>query len=289
MPEAIPVTVRRILSAATLGLVLAAAPAAAGGRADLLFAADFDEGADVTAMGFKFSGNQDVPLVEVGGQRAARILVDRNVSKVPYRTEIVPNRLPASHFSEGMFARIGQEYWYGMRTFLPADWQDDKADDIIVQFHAVADPGESTRNPPVALQIVPDSRGNGRFSLRLRADERKILVGSGESRYRVSKSVDLGPIRDHVGRWTDWVWHVKWNYDGDGFLRLYRNGQLVVDHKGANTFNDEAGGPYLKVGLYKYDWNGGARRTGAESRTLYVDEIRVAGANGGYASVAPGK
>jgi len=284
MPRTVP---SRLAAALLCALLPGVVPAAAAERPDLLFEADFNYGGDVTAMGFKYSGNPEVPLVEVAGQRAAKFVIDRHASKVSYRTEIVPNRLPASHFGQGMFAKVGGEYWYGMRTLLPDDWRNDRAPEIVAQFHSVPDQGEGARNPSVALTVVPDSRGAGRWVVRIRADDRPMILGSGERRYRYAESFDLGPVGADLGAWVDWVWHVTWNYDGKGFLRLYKNGRLVLDHKGGNCFNDAAGGPYLKLGLYKWEWDESVRSTGTDARTLYFDDIRIAGGQGSYASVAP--
>ena len=52
------------------------------------------------------------------------------------------------------------------------------------------------------------------------------------------------------GCWTDWVVHVKWSYQSDGILQIWKNGEKVVDQNGPNAFND-AHGPFFKMGLYK--------------------------------------
>lgn len=255
-------------------------------RPGLLYEATFNSGSDVTAMGFKYSGNKDTALVDQAGERAAKITLDHYGSPVAYRSEIQPTKLPASDFDSGMFAKMNQEYWYGMRVFLDDSWKaKDSSDSVIMQFHSDPDAGEAWRNPPVALQVV-DKGGVQHFNLIVRSDASKITTGSGEARYDSSKQYDLGPIGGDIGKWTDLVWHIKWNYDGSGYLQLYKDGHLVADLHGANAFND-ATGPYLKMGLYKYEWQS-ATDSGADSKTIYFDDFRVGGKAATYDTVAPG-
>ena len=255
-------------------------------RPGLLFEQTFDIGSTVSALGFKHSGNTDTTLATIAGQRAAEIALDHYDSRVSYRTEIQPTKLPTAEFDNGMFAKMNHEYWYGMRLFLDEGWkQVDKADTVLMQFHSQPDPGEAWRSPPVALQVV-NKNGEQHLNLIVRSDGSKITTGSGEGRYDSSKQYDLGKIDGDIGKWTDLVWHVKWNHDGSGYLQLYKNGEIIADLKGANAFND-ATGPYLKMGLYKYDWANG-KDTGPDSRTVYIDDFRVGGSDAEYATVAPG-
>ncbi|MGQ9370022.1 polysaccharide lyase [Azospirillum sp. ST 5-10] len=238
----------------------------------VLFASDFARPDGLKAMGFKTSGNPS-SIVEMDGKRVVRIVLDHYAGEYAYRTELQPVALPAPAFDDGMFAKAGGEYWYGLRVFMPKEWTEpDSSETVLMQFHSVPDPGEPWRNPPVALQVVPRD-GRAHFNLIVRADASRYTIGNGEKRYDRSEQIDLGPIDGAIGAWTDWVWNVRWNHDGAGFLRLYRDGKLVADVKGANCFNDPAG-PYLKFGLYKYDWKRPAS-TGPASRTIYVDDLRV--------------
>ncbi|WP_029007581.1 polysaccharide lyase [Azospirillum halopraeferens] len=268
-----------------LAILVECSVAAAGDRRGLLFEADFERGSDLAALGFRHSGNPSA-IARVAGERAVRVHLDRLAAGGNgYRSEIQPVALPAPAFDQGMFARIGKEYWYGMRLYMPEDWRvRDRSTTILVQFHSAPDPGEAWRNPPVSLRTALRD-GRTHFMLHVRSDSSRYTTGSGEARYDRSDSIDLGPIDSAVGTWTDWVWNIRWNHDGNGFLRLYRNGRLVADVAGGNSFNDRTG-PYLKLGLYKFDWKD-RRDTGPSSRTLYIDDLRVGDAAAGYDGVAP--
>jgi hypothetical protein len=70
-------------------------------------------------------------------------------------------------------------------------------------------------------------------------------------------------------------------------LEVWQNGETVIDRRGPNAYNDKRG-PYFKMGLYK-GWRDPQRPSDAVSeRVLFHDEFRMAGADAGYADVAPG-
>ena len=52
------------------------------------------------------------------------------------------------------------------------------------------------------------------------------------------------------GQWVDWVYQVKWTYENDGFLKAYKDGELVVDYRGPTTVEVRKG-PWFKFGMYR--------------------------------------
>ena len=79
-----------------------------------------------------------------------------------------------------------------------------------------------------------------------------------------------------TGRWTDWVFHVRWSHRGDGLTEVLQNGKLVARREGPNAYNDLRG-VYLKLGNYHP----------GRARTVYLDEVRIGGEGANYVSVAP--
>ncbi|HYD69973.1 heparin lyase I family protein [Azospirillum sp.] len=255
-------------------------------RPGLQFEATFDTVTDMVALGFHHSGNNAIPVVDIAGERAAQFHLDHYNSPVPYRTELVPDSMQPPAFTGGQSARIGDTYWYGTKVYMPADWQADSSPEIIMQFHDWPDPGEEWKNPAVAMKILPWEDGTNHLVVRIRADADPMTPATGQ-RYDSVVTHDLGDVRTAIGKWTDWVWKVKWGYtDATGSLQLWRDGHLVLDlPNAANCFNDQEG-PYFKVGIYKFPWENPAD-TGADTRTIYFDDIRIAGPDGSYALVAP--
>jgi hypothetical protein len=84
------------------------------------------------------------------------------------------------------------------------------------------------------------------------------------------------------GAWTDFVVHAKWSYTGtSGLLEVWKNGAQVVNQTGPNIYNDQTNG-YMKIGFYKWSWP-----SSIPVRIAYFDAVRIAGAGGNYATVAP--
>jgi len=236
----------------------------------LLFLGDFEKG---DLSGWKISGNS--PSIATSptrsGKYAMKTSLDRHKDKVPYRTEL-----------SGPRSKVGGEYWYGFSIFLPKDYVTDNIWEIVAQWHGVPDfdIGENWRNPVMAL-----STNGGKWTLLNRWDAKRNTFEGGKKSYGGTEIYDFGLYETEV--WADWVIHVKWSYQPDGILEVWKNGEKVVDQKGPNTFND-AKGPYFKMGIYK-GWKDPDRPGDAISkRVLYHDEFRMGGADAVYEDVAPG-
>lgn len=107
-------------------------------------------------------------------------------------------------------------------------------------------------------------------------------------RYRVVRNVngsdettDIGPI--DKGVWVDWVLDFNFKNDASGRTRLYKNGNLVFSHDGAN-YDFEGNNPdgregYMMMGIYNWVWaseNGQGWGNGNCNNqvTIYYDEYR---------------
>jgi Polysaccharide lyase len=87
---------------------------------------------------------------------------------------------------------------------------------------------------------------------------------------------DLGPIAKGV--WTDWVVYSKFRLDPSGEIKVWKNGVLVLDLKGAN-YNMVNGVyqpvPYLKFGIYKWPWKRPGNYT-VTKKVVYIDDVKMA-------------
>ncbi len=63
----------------------------------------------------------------------------------------------------------------------------------------------------------------------------------------------------------DLVYQIKWSPKSDGLIRVWKNGKLVVDHKGRS--HDAKNAPYFKFGIYR----GGKDQ---ETQIIWYDEYR---------------
>ena len=56
----------------------------------------------------------------------------------------------------------------------------------------------------------------------------------------------IGPLVRNV--WYDFVYHVKWSWNSDGFFKAWVNGVQKLDHHGPTLYQDY--GVYLKLANY---------------------------------------
>ena len=173
----------------------------------------------------------------------------------------------------GISGGIGDERWFGFSVKPPADWpvvQDHYS--VVHQWHAYPDDGEPWRPPPLQINIH-----GAAWRVIARSDGNRLTNGTIQQERVWEAPIDFG-------EWSDWVVHVKWEYDGTGLLEVWHNGVKVVERRGPIGFND-ASPVYFKTGLYISRWINGA--TG--SRTIIFDDLKVAGPGGSYDAVAPGR
>lgn len=168
------------------------------------------------------------------------------------------------------------ERWYGYSSFMPSASMGNDANTVIVsQWHGVADPGYSDTVPPLRFELTSD-----KLQIVYTASSKPItqLMQTPTSQ----KIIPLGAAL--YNRWVDYVVHVKWDSNGStGVLQVWQNGVLKVDDQKINIGYPQKNKPYWKVGLYC--WTGKSR---AAERTIYCDDVRIAGPNADYDSVKPG-
>lgn len=173
------------------------------------------------------------------------------------------------------------EQWYGFSNYLPKDWVNDPSFEITAQFHNRPDLslGEEWRSPALTLAIYKD-----RWRVGNRWDPKRVTKKKNPRTEGGSEGWYVGNIEK--GKWTDWVFHIKWSHKHDGLLEVWKDGKLVVRKTGPNTYNDEKG-PFLKMGIYKPHWKSKPERSKATKRVIYFDEVRVGNASASYKAVVP--
>ena len=157
------------------------------------------------------------------------------------------------------------ERWYGMSIFLPSTYFADHAEEQLFQWHSqgtVDLDGTSTNNSPLAMYTK-----NGRWEFGM----------------KYGGTIDLGAYAKST--WTDWVIHVKFSYQADGLLEIWKNGKLVVQKTGRNNYR-EPKGHFFKIGVYKYGW-AQSYSSATTSRTLFYDDVKIGNENSSYNSVSP--
>lgn len=173
---------------------------------------------------------------------------------------------------------VKNEKYYAVSIYVPAYTQPDPDQDIITQFHDIADVGEVSRNPCISLQAKA-----GHWFIDVWSDTAAISIPgiySGHQSYQLDTIVQ--------NKWFDFVWHIKYSYSSDGLIELWRNDRLIFRRSGPNCFNDSKY-PYFKFGIYKPGWGYQPTVSPYSSRVYFFDEARTGTvANGAvYYSVSP--
>ena len=172
---------------------------------------------------------------------------------------------------------IGKEYWIGFSIFFPDGYHSPVRYEYVVhhQYHGVPDKSPTCGNEPYRNPILNISTKNGDWLSGNIWDSRQCTPGLGY--YEGNNRKNHGAFS--TGQWYDFIINIKWSYESNGFLKIWKNGTLVTDLTGPNCFNDDKG-PYMKIGIYsQLDQN--------QTMTIYYDELRIGDSNSSYSEVAP--
>jgi hypothetical protein len=237
---------------------------------DLLFEEGFESG----VYSLKNSGNAP-DVVKVPNARAGHYVLKSQITSETenkYRTETTLNR-------PEWIIEVGQEYWLGMSIKLGDDYADGRDfndQGMLMQFHYF-----DWNHPD-----VPDAQP---LLIRYIGDD-SIAIDNEVFGVEGTRTRHIATLPAAIGEWVDWVFHYKID-DVNGIIRIWRNGELVVDWAGDNHQIEKHDGAYLKFGLYSAQFNPKKdfviSMPKDATRTVYHDELRIAGADGSYEMVAP--
>jgi hypothetical protein len=214
----------RGLLAATLFLFVSCA------SAEVRYACNFERGP--AACGFheqaKEPGRATVVKTTRGGH-GIRLRTEPGDNQVNGSGNWERNDLSLSR--EASACTEGEEAWWAHSILFPDDYIAPPAGGgVVFDFHHTGSGGQANFH----VDAMPNPVG-----LRLRGygGER---VNQGE--YRVT----LGPVKKN--RWYDFVYHVRWSSERDGFMHAWLNGKKVLSHQGATLYRGM--GCYLKLANY---------------------------------------
>lgn len=256
---------------------------------EILLDSNFNSG-EIDSV-WKPSGNSPIVTSDpkdpaCSGAHGLEVSLDYNNDDVSYRTELSLG----GYMNEFI---LGKEYWIGFSVFLSPDWQPDTSPgsaDIFLQFHRVPD-----------INIGEAYGGGPNLSLFTSGD--KIYLKNAWDPNKLTTKIDgASQVQSNtrsLGKWQAGVWmrfviRVKFSYNPDGTLEVWKDGNKVFSsiNNIGSAYNDDLG-PYLKMGNYKSSWRKditwgeGPEGSGFYSRLLYLDEIRIGDANSSLSEVQP--
>jgi len=157
-----------------------------------------------------------------------------------------------AEWSSGIYGIAGTEYSYGISYWLPTDWNQ----------HGVGPPAGFKARIIFQFHEGRDASWSPIYGIQIRD------AGDGEKFRFYRKDGPRGPDTDLwtadivIEQWIDFVINVKWSEGDDGFIRFFRNGELVYEAFGIATLQGRTQ-PYAKWGIY-----------GEPTRILF-DEVRI--------------
>ncbi len=151
--------------------------------------------------------------------------LERNDVALPYTTDGVQ----------------GREQWWAHSILFPDDYaippsELPTARAVVFDFHDTRNQGgQANFHVVVAPGGLLTFRGHGGPT---------VVTEDFGSQY--SYGADIGQLKKNV--WYDFVYHVKWSWNSDGFFQAWVNGVLKLDHHGPTLYQDY--GVYLKLANY---------------------------------------
>ena len=159
----------------------------------------------------------------------------------------------------------GESAWYGFSTYVPTSWVDSEQTTITAQWWS-----HSPVSPPLGIEIEND--------------QWVIFQRWATGEDGISEEV-TGTVRK--GEWTDWVVQAHWSRSSDGYLKVWRNGEVVYERRGPSVYR-QTDTLRFKLGLYVWPWKDGRPSPeGSSPRVIYHDEVRIGFEGSSYEAVSP--
>lgn len=199
------------------------------------------------------------------GEYSMEAYLNRLTSPTAFRTEaVIPGQAKTMEWET--------DYWIGFSMYLPSGWEAPSTDEgqweILMQIHSAS---SGNGGPPLRIET---RTGNWQVMSRAVAGPYKVWT--------------LNSVFEDVGRWTDWVIHIRPSQSSTGILQIWKDGAYIGGRNGPNTYAGDEEGPYLKLGIYSGPRERDCCKNDRVEKWVYYDALRIAsGPDAVYDDVAP--
>lgn len=135
---------------------------------------------------------------------------------------------------------LGQDVWVSFSLRVPAESDFSDSWTVVGQFHATPDPADGSASPVFAQEFQGD-----RFRVVTRSSRQDPL------RENPSPVVRFGPRRLQRDVWHHFVYHLRFDPDGGGLLRAWKDGERIITDRSIALGYEDDEGPYWKYGVYR--------------------------------------
>lgn len=166
--------------------------------------------------------------------------------------------------------------WYGFSYYFPsATYQTDSKEHVIIQWHDKAiSPLTCSSSPTLAIEVKNDS-----FRAAVRYNLTNPYCSNNTP---VLTFYPLGAIPKD--QWVDFVIYYYPSANTDGEIKIWINNELKLNYTGRCMYFGSYF-PYLKIGIYKWLWNGSV--ASPLTFTNYLDALKIGDTASSYNEVAP--
>src|ERR1041385_429890 len=159
----------------------------------------------------------------------------------------------------------GAEQWWAHSVLFPGDYVAAAEGGVVAAFHHTGGRGQANFQifvKPEGLRFTgaggvgaafphPGGRGQATFQIFVKPGGLRFTGAGGPS--VAFRSGDPGYYQKYLGplvknRWYDFVYHVKWSSDSDGFMFAWVNGVQELAHRGPTLYAGQ--GCYFKLANY---------------------------------------
>lgn len=246
---------------------------------------------------------------------AYRIAPDPMTNELSYRFEVRgkegasgdSQRSELKIHRKNWHADLHKDYWYGFKMMLDPSWKTKKCERwcVLAQWHDIPDgidtkQLEEWRPPILSLCAI-----NDKWKILYRYDPDKI---SNTSRWSVFDKKSLGnpvnaycwqaqidtPDTEHwfetslindIGKWVNWIFHVRWEYDNSAVLEVWKNDVKVISSPGHPVGYNDDQGPTSKFGIYRSK-PGEISGSEALDRIVYINKYIVGNSDCNYNTIS---
>ncbi len=174
-----------------------------------------------------------------------------------------------------VFANCSVQYWAGTSIYIPTSWIYRSSAVQDMTYHFQIHGGDNEGNAPM-------------FSIKVESDNMVIGVCGNTGINAADVCIDYYVGGVALGQWMDFVVNSQLAYgQPSGWVKVWRNGVLMVDASNILTSYDEINPPYPILGSYEYNWKIN-QTTGFQWTSCYHNAVKIGNASSNYDEVYTG-
>lgn len=236
----------------------------------LLYSNSLEDGyGDVHFAGGCYSFSKSIVDSPVRDGLASLLLVNDGTKPCEEPSGELKHRVEVRWGANTTYSELNTPYWYAFSVFVPNDFPTAAQVSGAV---IVAQWMGGSYGPELSFQIRDGSKW------QIRRDWSTGVGDTGHEMTQAESTVERGV-------WTDWVVYRERSWNSDGVLKVWKNGEKIVDFVGPTAINYVAlgngGNIQFKNGIY---WGTTPR---SAIYMLYFDDIRTTDAADGFGAAEP--